>query len=111
MSQAKEELARIAAKAIIERMNRITAIWGSLDYYQKHKKLPADEGNAVKRRIDEMSRPELISFCLSIHPTIARLRKRIESCEDELKKSQWQSELKMRLDELLELQNIRDGII
>lgn len=97
----------IAAKEILTRMNRVTDIWSVLDFYERYGHLPQERG-PVRRRIDEMSRAELIRFCFTIQPTIAKLKKRIAAEKDELKKTALKTELAIRMEELQELQAIRD---
>jgi hypothetical protein len=103
-----DEQARIAAREVINRMNRVTDIWSVLDYFHKYGQLPQEKGPA-RRKIEEMSRPELIRFCFGIQPTIAKLKKRIANETNEVKKTTLQQELNYRMEELRELQEMRDN--
>jgi hypoxanthine phosphoribosyltransferase len=96
------------ATGIMNNMNRLTEIWTEIDHYTKYGALKA-KGEPLGRKIAEMSRSELISFCWNIHPTIAKLKKKITNEKNELKKAALQSELNIRLAELDELKKIRDG--
>lgn len=108
LKPTEQQQAQIAAREIIERMNRVTDIWSTLDYFHKYGELPQEKGPA-RRMIEEMSKAELIRFCFSIQPTIAKLKKRVADEKNQVKKAQLQIELNLRMEELRELQAIRDN--
>jgi len=109
MSADKYVAARIAAMGIVTRMNRISEIWDTLDYYAEHGSAPVREGGAVKRKIDEMSRPELIRFTLNIKPALSKLRKKVDEEKNAARKAELKAELQMREEEWAELIAIRDA--
>lgn len=99
---------RIAALKIVSNMNRISEIWIAKDYYAKHGAMP-DHGNAVRRRISEMSKSELIRFSMNIYPAISKLKAKIKAIsKNDPKKVLLIEELQMRQTELEELIKLRD---
>jgi hypothetical protein len=109
MNQIEEQKAQTAATAIMVRMNRVTELWEMLDRYAETGVIEVKTNGPVRRRIDEMSRGDLIRFFFTIHPTITKLKKRLAAAKDEAKKAELQAELMMRQAELEELYKIRDG--
>ena len=101
--------AKIAANEIMARMNRIEEIWAMLDRYATTGSIEAVPTTAAKRSIEEMSRPELIRLCFTIHPNITKIKKRISAATDQAIKTELQIELAIRQAELQELINIRNN--